>query len=108
MEYTRLGSSGLKVSRIAIGTMCIGDSPTGRAGWPVPYDEARQLFRLALDVGINFRDTAHGYNSGTSERAVVDASQAVDRNQSAGSIHRTGSIEDEAGDHGRVGDHGDV
>jgi aryl-alcohol dehydrogenase-like predicted oxidoreductase len=70
MEYTRVGSSGLKVSRIALGTMSFGDGSGGRESWPLGYDDAAPFFRQALDLGINFWDTANGYSSGTSEEAV--------------------------------------
>jgi 1-deoxyxylulose-5-phosphate synthase len=39
MEYARLGSSGLKISRIAVGTMSFGIISSGREGWPIPYDD---------------------------------------------------------------------
>ena len=53
-----------------MGTMSFGDGSRGREGWPIPYDDAAPFFRQALDLGINFWDTANGYNSGTSEEAV--------------------------------------
>ena len=70
MEYTHLGSSGLKISRIAMGTMSFGEGDSGREGWPIPYEDAVPFFRQALDLGITFWDTANGYNAGTSEEAV--------------------------------------
>ena len=70
MKYVRLGSSGLKVSCVGMGTMSFGDSPSVREGWPIPYEDAAPFFRQALDLGINFWDTANGYNAGTSEQAV--------------------------------------
>ena len=79
MEYTRLGSSGLKVSRIALGTMSFGDGDSGRPGWPIPYDQAAPFFRQALDLGITFWDTANGYNGGTSEEAVGRALKELTR-----------------------------
>ena len=54
MEYTRLGSSGLKISRIAMGTMSFGEGDSGRAGWPIPCEDAVPFFRQALDLGITF------------------------------------------------------
>ncbi len=62
MEYTHLGSSGLKVSRVAMGTMSFGEGDSGRDGWPIPYEDAVPFFRQALDLGITFWDTANGYN----------------------------------------------
>jgi aryl-alcohol dehydrogenase-like predicted oxidoreductase len=59
MHYTRLGSSGLNVSRVAMGTMSFGEGDSGREGWPIPYDDAVPFFRQALDLGITFWDTAN-------------------------------------------------
>ena len=77
MEYTRLGSSGLKISRVAMGTMSFGEGDSGREGWPIPYEDALPFFRQAIDLGITFWDTANGYNSGTSEEAVGRALQTM-------------------------------
>ena len=52
MEYTRLGSSGLKISRVAMGTMSFGEGDSGREGWPIPYEDAVPFFRQALDLLI--------------------------------------------------------
>jgi aryl-alcohol dehydrogenase-like predicted oxidoreductase len=60
MEYTRLGSSGLKISRVAMGTMSFGEGDSDREGWPIPYEDAVPFFRQALDLGITFWDTANG------------------------------------------------
>jgi 1-deoxyxylulose-5-phosphate synthase len=70
VQYTRLGTSGLKISRIAMGTMSFGHGSGAREGWPIPYDDAAQFFRQALELGVTFWDTANGYNSGTSEEVV--------------------------------------
>ncbi|MGY2873838.1 1-deoxyxylulose-5-phosphate synthase [Marmoricola sp. URHA0025 HA25] len=71
MEYTRLGNSGLKVSRIALGCMSFGDSSRGRAPeWVLDDDGAEPIFRQAIELGINFWDTANMYSSGTSEEIV--------------------------------------
>jgi aryl-alcohol dehydrogenase-like predicted oxidoreductase len=71
MEYTRLGTSGLKVSRIALGCMSFGDgSRGGRPEWVLDDDGAEPIFRQALDLGITFWDTANVYSSGTSEEIV--------------------------------------
>ncbi len=71
MEYTRLGSSGLKVSRIALGCMSFGDATRGRRPeWVLDDDAAEPIFRQALDLGITFWDTANMYSSGTSEEIV--------------------------------------
>ena len=73
MEYTRLGRSGLRVSRIALGCMSFGDPVTGFQQWTLPQDEALPYFRQALDLGINFWDTANVYSYGDSERIVGEA-----------------------------------
>ncbi|MEJ1156113.1 aldo/keto reductase [Microbacterium marmarense] len=73
MEYTRLGRSGLRVSRIALGCMSFGDPATGFQKWTLPQDEALPYFRQALDLGITFWDTANVYSYGDSERIVGEA-----------------------------------
>jgi aryl-alcohol dehydrogenase-like predicted oxidoreductase len=70
MEYTHLGNSGLKVSRIALGCMSFGDTSTGFNEWALNEDEAAPFFRQAVELGINFWDTANVYNFGTSEEFV--------------------------------------
>jgi len=79
MEYTRLGSSGLKISRVAMGTMSFGEGDSGREGWPIAYEDAVPFFRQALDLGITLWDTANGYNAGTSEVAVGRALKELTR-----------------------------
>jgi aryl-alcohol dehydrogenase-like predicted oxidoreductase len=65
MEYARLGSSGLKVSRIALGMMSYG-SKTERA-WHLGEDEAEPIVRRAVEAGVTFFDTADMYSQGLSE-----------------------------------------
>ena len=66
MEYTRLGSSGLEVSRITVGCMSWGDGGIGRP-WTRDESFAEQTVRSALDAGVNFFDTSNVYSGGTSE-----------------------------------------
>ena len=66
MEYTRLGSSGLEVSRITVGCMSWGDGGTERP-WVKDEAFAEQTIKSALDAGITFFDTANVYSHGTSE-----------------------------------------
>jgi aryl-alcohol dehydrogenase-like predicted oxidoreductase len=66
MKYTRLGKTGLEVSRICFGCMSFG-VPDDKRPWILQDDEARPLFRKALESGINFFDTANIYADGTSE-----------------------------------------
>ena len=70
MEYTRLGESGLKVSRIALGCMSFGDTSRGFSEWALGDDAAEPIFRQALDLGITFWDTANVYSYGSSEEIV--------------------------------------
>jgi 1-deoxyxylulose-5-phosphate synthase len=65
MEYVRLGSSGLKVSRICLGMMSYGD-PASRA-WHLGEAEAEPIVRRAVDRGVTFFDTADVYSAGMSE-----------------------------------------
>ena len=80
MDYTRLGSSGLKVSRIALGCMSFGDQSQMR--WALDDDAAEPLFRQAVEAGITFWDTANIYGHGTSEeitgRAITTYSRRED------------------------------
>ncbi|MGN7222425.1 aldo/keto reductase [Curtobacterium flaccumfaciens] len=81
MEYTRLGTSGLTVSRIALGCMSFGDGSRG-VGWALDADAAEPLFRQALDLGITFWDTANVYGLGSSERIVGEAIRKYTRRES--------------------------
>jgi aryl-alcohol dehydrogenase-like predicted oxidoreductase len=68
MQFTRLGKSGLTVSRLCLGCMSYGDTSKGWHGdWLLGEDAARPFFREALEAGINFFDTANIYSGGTSE-----------------------------------------
>jgi 1-deoxyxylulose-5-phosphate synthase len=66
MEYTRLGSSGLEVSRITVGCMSWGDGGVGRP-WTKDEAFAEETIKAALDAGVNFFDTANVYSGGSSE-----------------------------------------
>jgi len=76
MKYTRLGRTGLKVSRICLGCMTFGVPERGAHAWTLPEPETRQIIRHAIEQGINFFDTANAYSDGTSEeflgRALKD------------------------------------
>jgi aryl-alcohol dehydrogenase-like predicted oxidoreductase len=67
MEYTRLGNTGLQISRICLGCMSYGDPNRGGHNWSLSEDAAKPFFRQALDAGINFFDTANVYSAGSSE-----------------------------------------
>lgn len=68
MDYTRLGSTGLKVSRICLGMMTYGN-PNWRP-WTLSEDDARPFVKRALELGINFFDTANMYSLGVSEQVT--------------------------------------
>ncbi|PLZ04153.1 alcohol dehydrogenase [Burkholderia sp. WAC0059] len=70
MDYVRLGSTGLEVSRLCIGCMTYGVPERGTHPWTLGEDASRPLIRQALDAGINFFDTANVYSDGTSEEIV--------------------------------------
>jgi aryl-alcohol dehydrogenase-like predicted oxidoreductase len=69
MEYTKFGHTGLKVSKICLGTMTYGE-PTDRWPWALREDQSRPFIKKALELGINFFDTADIYSLGKSEEVV--------------------------------------
>src|SRR5579863_7233053 len=81
MQYTRLGSTGLKVSRICLGAMTYGSKKWRE--WVLEETESRPFIQRALELGINFFDTADMYSDGTSEeilgRALKDFGPSRDR-----------------------------
>lgn len=68
MKYTQLGNSDLKVSRICMGCMGFGDASNGQHSWTIDEARSREIIQRGLELGINFFDTAIGYQSGTSEQ----------------------------------------
>ncbi|MDU5110200.1 MAG: aldo/keto reductase [Clostridium sp.] len=68
MEYIKLGSSDLNVSRICLGCMGFGDSKQGMHSWTLDEEKSFEIIKRALEEGINFFDTAISYQSGTSEK----------------------------------------
>ena len=73
MKYTKLGNSKLNVSRVCMGCMGFGDPKNGMHTWTLPEDESIEIITDGLDNGINFYDTAIGYQNGTSEQYVGKA-----------------------------------
>jgi 1-deoxyxylulose-5-phosphate synthase len=71
MDYVRLGKTGLKVSRLCLGCMTYG-SPNWRS-WVLGEEASKPFFRLAIEKGINFFDTADVYSQGTSEEVTGKA-----------------------------------
>lgn len=76
MKYTKLGNSDLNVSRICMGCMGFGDAQNGQHSWTLDEEHSRDIIKRGLELGVNFYDTAIGYQSGTSEqylgRAIKD------------------------------------
>jgi len=70
MKYTKLGHTGLDVSRLCLGCMSYGVPERGNHPWTLGESESRPFIRRALDAGINFFDTANVYSDGTSEEIV--------------------------------------
>ncbi|MGD0002539.1 MAG: aldo/keto reductase [Bryobacteraceae bacterium] len=89
MEYTRLGSTGLKVSRLCLGVMTYGSKKWRE--WVLEEEESRPFLRRALEAGINFFDTADVYSNGVSEeilgRALKDFGPSRDRVVIATKVH---------------------
>jgi len=81
MEYTRLGTSGLKVSRIALGCMSFGDTSRGFNDWALGDEAAEPIFRQAVELGITFWDTANAYGRGSSEEIVGRAIRKYTRRE---------------------------
>ncbi|MEO7056040.1 MAG: aldo/keto reductase [Caldimonas sp.] len=73
MHHVRLGTTGLVVSRICLGCMSYGEPGRGNHAWTLPEAESRPFVKKALDLGINFFDTANVYSAGSSEEIVGQA-----------------------------------
>ena len=67
MEYIKLGNSGIEVSRFCVGCMSFGDPASKMHAWTLNPKESETIIKHALDLGINFFDTANTYSAGTSE-----------------------------------------
>ena len=67
MEYTKLGNSGIEVSRLCLGCMSFGDPASQMHAWTLDPAQSEEIIKHALDLGINFFDTANCYSAGTSE-----------------------------------------
>ena len=79
MQYTRLGKSGLKVSRLCLGCMTYGVPERGSHPWSFDEERSRPFIARALELGINFFDTANVYSDGTSEEIVGRALREMGR-----------------------------
>ena len=67
MQYTTLGNSGIKVSKFCLGCMSFGDPASNMHAWTLDPSASEAIIKHALDLGINFFDTANCYSAGTSE-----------------------------------------
>ena len=81
MEYTRLGNSGLKVSRIALGCMSFGEQSRGFSQWSLDEEASQPFFAQAVELGINFWDTANVYSYGSSEEITGRAIRTFSRRE---------------------------
>ncbi len=70
MEYVKFGKTGLDVSRLCLGCMTYGVPDRGNHSWTLNEEQSRPLIKQALELGINFLDTANAYSDGTSEEIV--------------------------------------
>lgn len=73
MKYEKLGNTGLDVSKICLGCMSFGDPDIWMHDWLLNEDESRKIIKKALDLGINFFDTANIYSLGVSEKFLGQA-----------------------------------
>ena len=80
MRFTALGRTGLKVSRLCIGCMSFGGPDSEGFAWTLGYEDSKKIIDRAVDLGINFFDTADVYSNGKSEQIVGKALQGR-RNQ---------------------------
>ncbi len=70
MLFSKLGSTGLDISRLCLGCMTFGEPDAGVHNWTIGEADSRQIIRRAVECGINFFDTANSYSAGTSEVIV--------------------------------------
>jgi 1-deoxyxylulose-5-phosphate synthase len=83
MQYKNLGGTGLKVSPVCLGCMSFGVPERGEQPWSLPEAQSRPLIRKAIDLGINFFDTANVYSDGSSEEIVGQALKDFTRRDEA-------------------------
>ncbi|MDX6018975.1 aldo/keto reductase [Scandinavium sp. V105_16] len=70
MQYNKLGTTDLSVSRLCLGCMTFGEPDRGNHAWTLPEESSRPIIQRALEGGINFFDTANSYSDGSSEEIV--------------------------------------
>lgn len=81
MQYTKLGNSELNVSRICVGGMSFGKASPDFHEWTLNEDDSKQMVKHALDLGINFFDTANQYSNGTSEEYLGKAIKSLTKRE---------------------------
>ncbi|XTZ37477.1 aldo/keto reductase [Salmonella enterica] len=96
MQYSTLGKSDLKVSRLCLGCMTFGEPDRGKHAWTLPEESSRPIIKRALEGGINFFDTANSYSDGSSEeivgRALRDFARRDDVVIATKVYHQTGNL----------------
>lgn len=103
MEYVKFGNTGMDVSRICLGMMSFGKpgKENGVFPWAKDYEEGKEIFKKAIDLGINYFDTANVYQMGTSEKITgryikdfgLDRDEIVSRRRSILRCVRDGRME---------------
>ena len=83
MKYTQLGNTGIEVSRICVGCMSYGKPSEDFHLWTLDQEETTKMIKHALDLGVNFFDTANGYSHGTSEEFLGKALKDLDLSDEA-------------------------
>ena len=81
MKHTRLGATGLEVSRICLGCMSFGVPDRGAHPWTLDEQASRPILQRALELGVTFFDTANVYSDGTSEQIVGRALKDLARRE---------------------------
>jgi aryl-alcohol dehydrogenase-like predicted oxidoreductase len=81
MKYTKLGTTGLDISRLCLGCMTFGIPDRGNHEWTLDEEKSRPIIRKAVEAGINFFDTANVYSDGTSEEIVGRALKEFGRRE---------------------------
>ena len=82
MEYVKLGKSDLKVSRICLGCMSFGEVVEGFNSWVLNQEQTDEIIKRALELGINFFDTANCYGKGSSETFIGNSFKKFVKNRS--------------------------
>ncbi|HEY2453187.1 MAG TPA: aldo/keto reductase [Scandinavium sp.] len=96
MQYNKLGTTDLNVSRLCLGCMTFGEPDRGNHAWTLPEESSRPIIKHALEGGINFFDTANSYSDGSSEeivgRALRDFARREDVVVATKVYHQTGDL----------------